>query len=83
MDSALTLVGSIEALAQEFPDSLHAQAAQSFGDAYRRQRTSEASYAAGCVAFTSFLEQRRSEFDAAWDYGYANPTRQPGELCPQ
>jgi hypothetical protein len=83
MDSALTLVGSIEALAQEFPDSLHAQAAQSFGDAYRRQQTPEASYTAGCVAFTSFLEQRRSEFDAAWDYGYANPTRQPDELCPR
>jgi hypothetical protein len=83
MDTALILVGSIEALAQEYPDSLHAQAAQSFGDAYRRQRTSEASYTAGCVAFTSFLDQRRSEFDAAWDFGYANPTRQPDELCPQ
>jgi hypothetical protein len=83
MDTALILVGAIEALAQEFPNSLHAQAAQSFGDAYRRQRTSEASYTAGCVAFTSFLDQRRSEFDAAWDFGYANPTRQPDELCPQ
>jgi len=82
MDTALTLVGSIEALAQEFPNSLHAQAAQSFGDAYRRQRTSEASYTAGCLAFRSFLEQRRGEFDAAWDFGYANPTRQPDELCP-
>ena len=83
VDTALDPGGVHRGVGAGVPDSLHAQAAKSFGDAYRRQRTSEASYTAGCVAFTSFLEQRRSEFDAAWDFGYANPTRQPDELCPQ
>ena len=83
VDTALTLVGSIEALVGEYPNSLHAQAAQRFGDAYRRQNTPAAGFAAGCVAFTSFLEERRSEFDADWDYGYANPRPEPDQLCPQ
>ena len=83
-DPALILVGSIEALAQEFPNSLHAQAAQRFSEAYRQQPTTpETAYTSGCTAFVSFLEERRSEFDAAWDYGDANPKRTPGELCPQ
>jgi hypothetical protein len=82
VDTALTLVGSIEALAGEFPDSLHAQAAGRFGDAYRRQNTPQAGFTAGCVAFTGFLEEHRSEFDAAWDYGYANPKPEPDQLCP-
>jgi len=83
VDTALILVGSIEALAQEFPNSLHAQAAQRFGDAYRRQQTPQAGLTAACIAFTSFLEERRSEFDDAWDYGYANPKPEPDQLCPQ
>lgn len=83
VDSALTLVSSIEALVQEFPDSLHAQAAQRFGEAYRRQKTPQAGYTSGCTAFISFLEERRSEFDAIWDYGYANPKPEPDQLCPQ
>jgi hypothetical protein len=83
VDTAPTLVGSIEALVGEYPNSLHAQAAQRFGDAYRRQNTPAAGFAAGCVAFTSFLEERRSEFDADWDYGYANPRPEPDQLCPQ
>jgi len=82
-DTALILVGSIEALAQEFPNSLHTQAAQRFSDAYRRQQTPQAGLTAACIAFTSFLEERRSEFDAAWDYGYANPRPEPDQLCPQ
>jgi len=83
-DPALILVGSIEALAQEFPNSLHAQAAQRFSEAYRHQPTTpDTAYTSGCAAVVSFLEERRSEFDAAWDYGYANPKRTPGELCPQ
>jgi hypothetical protein len=76
-------VGSIEALVQEFPNSLHAQAAQRFGDAYRRQNTPQAGFTAGCVAFTGFLEERGSEFDSAWDYGYANPMPEPDQMCPQ
>jgi hypothetical protein len=82
-DPALILVGSIEALAQESPNSLHAQAAQRLSEAYRQQPTPDTAYAAGCAAFVSFLEERRSEFDTAWDYGDANPKRTPGELCPQ
>jgi len=83
VDTALILVGSMEALVQEFPNSLHAQAAQRFGEAFRRQTTPQAGVTAGCVAFTGFLEERRSEFDAAWDYGYANPRPEPDQLCPQ
>jgi hypothetical protein len=83
VDTALTLVGSIEALVQEYPNSLHAQAAERFGTTYRQQNTPQAGFTAGCVAFTSFLEEHRSEFDAAWDYGYANPKPEPDQLCPQ
>jgi hypothetical protein len=83
VDTALILVGSIEALAQEFPNSLHAQAAQRFGDTYRRQQTPQAGLTAACIAYASFLEEHRSEFDAAWDYGYANPKPEPAQLCPQ
>ena len=83
VDSSLILVGSIVALVQEFPDSLHAQAAQRFSEAYRHQQSSQSGYTAGCAAFVSFLEEGRSEFDAAWDYGYANPKREPDQLCPR
>jgi hypothetical protein len=82
VDTALILVGSIEALAQEFPNSLHAQAAQVFGETYRQQKTPQAGYTAGCVGSISFLNVHRSEFDAAWDYGYANPKPEPDQLCP-
>jgi hypothetical protein len=83
VDSALTLVGSIEALAQEFPNSLHAQAAQVFGIGYRQQKTPQAGLTAACVNFISFLNAHRSEFDAAWDYGYTNPKPEPDQLCPK
>jgi hypothetical protein len=82
VDTALTLVGSIEALVGEYPNSLHAQAAQVFGHNYRRQKTPQEGFTAGCVGFISFLNTHRSEFDAAWDYGYANPKPEPDQLCP-
>ena len=81
--SAESLVGSIGGLAHEFPDSLHGQAAQRFEEAYRQETMPSDAYAAGCTAFVSFLEEHRSEFDAIWDYGYANPKREPDQLCPQ
>jgi len=81
--SAESLVGSIGGLAHEFPDSLHAQAAQRFEEAYRQETMPNDAYAAGCSAFVSFLEEHRSEFDAIWDYGDANPKREPAQLCPQ
>ncbi len=80
---AESLVGSIGGLAHEFPDSLHAQAAQRFEEAYRQKTMPNDAYAAGCTAFASFLEEHRGEFDAIWDYGYANPKREPDQLCPQ
>jgi len=81
--AAESLVGSIGGLTHEFPDSLHAQAAQRFEEAYRQETMPNDAYAAGCSAFVSFLEEHRSEFDAIWDYGYANPKREPDQLCPQ
>jgi hypothetical protein len=83
VETALSLVGSIEGLAREYPNSLHAQAAERFGEVYREQGTPQAGLTAGCAAFAGFLEERRSEFDAAWDYGYANPKPEPEQLCPQ
>jgi hypothetical protein len=82
VDTALSLVGSIEGLVQEYPNSLHAQAAERFGEAYRGQETPQAGLTGGCAAFRAFLEERRAEFDAAWDYGYANPMPEPEQLCP-
>lgn len=83
VDTALSLVGSIEALVHEYPNSLHAQAAQRFGEVYRGQATPQQGLAAACVAFADFLQERRGEFDAVWDYGYANPKPEPEQLCPQ
>ena len=83
VSSAESLVGSIGGLAHEFPDSLHAEAAQAFEEAYRQETMPKAGYTAGCAAFVSFLEEHRSEFDAIWDYGDANPKREPAQLCPQ
>jgi len=81
--SAESLAGSIGGLAYEFPDSLHGQAAQHFAEAYRQEATPLDAYRAGCSAFVAFLEEHRSEFDAIWDYGYANPKREPDQICPQ
>ncbi len=82
-EAAASMVGSIGGLSREFPDSLHAQAAQRFAEAYGQGGVSEAAYAAGCDAFIAFLEEHRAQFDAVWDYGSANPKRQPAELCPE
>jgi hypothetical protein len=83
--SAESLVGSISGLAYQYPDSLHGQAAQHFAEAYRQEATGTPNdaYTAGCNAFVAFLEEHRSEFDAIWDYGYANPKREPDQLCPR
>jgi hypothetical protein len=76
------LVDSIAALAGQFPDSLHAQAAAQFAAAYPDGQVSPQALAAGCAAFLAYVEDNRQEFDDIWYYGYANPDLVPERLCP-
>jgi hypothetical protein len=80
--SAQEVVNSIASLATEFPDSLHARAALHFAQAYPDGEVSPQALSQGCVAFLAVVEEHRQEFDAAWDYGYANPELVPERLCP-
>jgi len=76
------LIASIAALAGQFPDSLHAQAAAQFAAAYPDGEVSPQALAAGCAAFLAYVEDNRLEFDDIWYYGYANPELVPERLCP-
>jgi hypothetical protein len=80
--AAQDLVDSIAALAGQFPDSLHAQAAAQFAAAYPDGEVPSEALAAGCVAFLAYVEDNRLEFDDMWYYGYANPELVPERLCP-
>ncbi|MGQ9571846.1 MAG: hypothetical protein ACUVV3_01440 [Dehalococcoidia bacterium] len=80
--SAQDLVDSIAALLGEFPESLHAYAAWHFAQAYPDGEVSPQALSLGCAAFLATVEEYREEFDAAWDYGYANPPLVPESLCP-
>jgi hypothetical protein len=80
--SAQDLIDSIAALAGQFPDSLHAQAAAQFAAAYPDGEVSPQALAAGCAAFLAYVEDNRQEFDDIWYYGYANPELIPERLCP-
>jgi len=80
--SAQDLIDSIAALAGQFPDSLHAQAAAQFAAAYPDGEVSPQALAAGCSAFLAYVEGNRLEFDDMWYYGYANPELVPERLCP-
>jgi len=80
--SAQDLVDSIAALAGQFPDSLHAQAALGFAQAYPDGEVSPQALSQGCTAFLAYVEDSRQEFDDIWYYGYANPELVPERLCP-
>jgi len=80
--AAQDLIDSIAALAGQFPDSLHAQAATQFTAAYPDGEVSPQALAAGCSAFLAYVEDNRQEFDDIWYYGYANPDLVPERLCP-
>jgi hypothetical protein len=80
--AAQDLVDSIAALAGQFPDSLHAQAAAQFVAAYPDGEVSPQALAAGCAAFLAYVEDNRLDFDDIWYYGYANPDLIPEHLCP-
>ena len=80
--AAQDLVDSIAALAGQFPDSLHAQAAAQFAAAYPDGQVAPQALAAGCAAFLAYVEDNRLEFDDIWYYGYANPELVPERLCP-
>jgi len=80
--AAQDLVDSIAALAGQFPDSLHAQAAAQFAAAYPDGQASPQALAAGCSAFLAYVKDNRQEFDDIWYYGYANPELVPERLCP-
>jgi len=80
--AAQDLVDSIAALAGQFPDSLHAQAAAQFAAAYPDGEVPSEALAAGCAAFLAYVEDNRLEFDDIWYYGYANPELVPERLCP-
>jgi len=81
--SAQDLVDSIAALLlREFKLSMHAQAAYHFAEAYPDGELSLEALSQGCAAFLAFVEEHRQEFDAVWDYGWANPELVPERLCP-
>lgn len=79
---AQELVDSISGLVNDYPESLHAQAAREFAIAYPDGEVSAAALATGCAAFLPFVEEKGAKFDVIWDYGYANPELVPEELCP-
>lgn len=80
--AAQDLVDSVAALAVQFPDSLHAQAAAQFAAAYPDGQVSPQALSQGCTAFLAYVEDNRPEFDDIWYYGYANPELVPERLCP-
>jgi hypothetical protein len=80
--SVQQIIDSIAALAGQFPDSLHAQAALLFAQAYPDDEVSPQALGQGCAAFLGFVEEHRQEFDDIWYYGYANPELVPERLCP-
>ena len=80
--SAQEVVNSIAGLLAEFPESFHARAAWQFAQAYPDGEVSPQALSQGCAAFLAVVEEHRQEFDAAWDYGYANPELVPERLCP-
>jgi len=80
--SAQDLVDSIAGLADQFPASLHAQAALRFAQAYPDGEVTPQALSQGCTAFLAYVDDNRQEFDAVWDYGYANPSLVPERLCP-
>jgi len=80
--SAQQVIDSIAGLLAEFPESFHARAAWEFAQAYPDGEVSSQALSQGCAAFLAVVEEHRQEFDAAWDYGYANPELVPERLCP-
>lgn len=80
--SAQGVIDSIAGLLAEFPESFHAYAAWQFTQAYPDGEVSPQALSQGCAAFLAVVEEHRQEFDAAWDYGYANPELVPEGLCP-
>jgi len=80
--SAQQVIDSIAGLLAEFPESFHAYAAWQFAQAYPDGEVSPQALSQGCAAFLAVVEEHRQEFDAAWDYGYANPELVPERLCP-
>ncbi|KPK48078.1 MAG: hypothetical protein AMJ77_00970 [Dehalococcoidia bacterium SM23_28_2] len=80
--SAQGLVDSIAGLAEQFPQSLHAQAALRSAQAYPDGEPPPQGLSQGCAAFLTFVEEHRQEFDDIWYYGYANPPLVPERLCP-
>jgi hypothetical protein len=80
--SAQQVVDSISSILADFPESFHAYAAFHFADAYPDGEVSPQALSQGCAAFLAIVEEYRQEFDAAWDYGYANPPLVPESLCP-
>jgi hypothetical protein len=80
--SAQQVIDSIAGLLAEFPESFHARAAWQFAQAYPDGEVSPQALSQGCAAFLAVVEDYRQEFDAVWDYGYANPELVPERLCP-
>ncbi|MPZ99848.1 MAG: hypothetical protein GEU80_11035 [Dehalococcoidia bacterium] len=64
-------------LAAEHDDSMHGTAAA----LYLRQLERGDANPAACSAVERFLDQFRSQYLDAWDYGYANPEHSISTLC--
>ena len=69
---------NVAQLQQGFPDSIFTQLGQAWLAAYQPS----GDIAAACMAATQFATENPVSYESLSDYGYANPTFRPEELCP-
>ena len=69
---------NVAQLQQGFPDSVFTQLGQAWLAAYQPS----GDIAAACMAATQFATENPVSYESLSDYGYANPTFRPEELCP-
>ena len=68
----------LEGLQRDQPEHIYTQVAQAFWQAYGEKKD----IAAACLAVTEFAYQHPETVDVLADFGYANPSFTPEEVCP-
>ena len=69
---------NVAQLAQAFPTSLFTQLGQTWLESYQ----ADGDIASACAAATAFAAEQPEIYLSLSDYGYANATYGPGDLCP-
>lgn len=73
----------IEATIATYPASQIGRAAVEFRNAINLTGAGDSGdLGAGCAAATASLNSAPDRFQTAWNYGYANPTIEPADVCP-